>query len=851
MKLKRGSTSIRRLIFVGDSSSTTGAGLANLLHNTSGLVAYYFAGDLSNEVSIPLASATLGSYTDGGFVAVDNTNMPGWYEFGIPNGALDGGNEVAIQLRGAANMVPVNVYIELDTVDYQTDAFGALKPTTAGRTLDVSAGGEAGIDLANVGSPSTTLNLSGTTIKTATDIETDTQDIQNRLPSGLVDGRMRSIAEVVGDKTNYKLASDGLSLVTSWAVGITGNITGNLSGSVGSVTGNVGGNVTGSVGSISGVTFPTNFAALGINSSGHVSRVVLVDTTTTNTDMRGTDGAALATHWTSTRAGYLDGVLISANYNQRTVAVTGSNHVAADIHELQPAVIDNTHFAPGAIDANALAADAITEVQNGLALEASSQSILARIGAFTGTGVNTILGFFRALLRSDASITTPSDVGGTYTHTTDSTQAIRDRGDAAWITGSGGGGGGGGSGAGTYPSLQVPPYPLAVYMTSDLFTYADIVQRLRDKRGLEGSARQMHALKVAVQDALTELAGRSTWRHYNRRVAVTTKAVVQKTASFDTATDILSIATGTWPTDAQYGEVVFDNQRYKVASRISDTELLLSSLTAPQASFTNKAVTWMQASYALPVMFRQIRSVIDEDAYRPLEYMSPADAVRHRKLARTTGQTLRYTLRSSENYMGLKEIEFSPVPAQATRFEIALIVRPRPFKTYELTGVDGAYTTGTQTFTSATAAFSATHVGCILRISATATLPKGPTVFDESRVDFAVQAFITEVVSATEVKVSLPFTATASGKGYTVSDPADIDPTSMLAALDALAWEKYCLNIDMPAEALSAARVLAKEEFDRGIAADSADTNQPESAINYDVDTFEDFEPNVDVMGGQ
>ena len=108
--------------------------------------------------------------------------------------------------------------------------------------------------------------------------------------------------------------------------------------------------------------FPANFASLGINASGHVSRVVLVDTTTTNTDMRGTDGAALATNWTATRAGYLDGVLIAANYNQRTVQVTGSNHVAADIHELQPAVIDNTHFAPGALDANALAADAATEI---------------------------------------------------------------------------------------------------------------------------------------------------------------------------------------------------------------------------------------------------------------------------------------------------------------------------------------------------------------------------------------------------------------------------------------------------------------------------------------------------------
>lgn len=39
-----------------------------------------------------------------------------------------------------------------------------LNPTTAGRTLDVSSGGEAGVDWANVGSPTTTLNLSGTAV---------------------------------------------------------------------------------------------------------------------------------------------------------------------------------------------------------------------------------------------------------------------------------------------------------------------------------------------------------------------------------------------------------------------------------------------------------------------------------------------------------------------------------------------------------------------------------------------------------------------------------------------------------------------------------------------------------------
>lgn len=45
-----------------------------------------------------------------------------------------------------------------------------LAPTTAARTLDVSATGEAGLDWANVGSPTTVVGLSGTTIKTATDL---------------------------------------------------------------------------------------------------------------------------------------------------------------------------------------------------------------------------------------------------------------------------------------------------------------------------------------------------------------------------------------------------------------------------------------------------------------------------------------------------------------------------------------------------------------------------------------------------------------------------------------------------------------------------------------------------------
>jgi hypothetical protein len=45
-------------------------------------------------------------------------------------------------------------------------------PTVSGRSLDVTTTGGAGIDWANVENPTTTLNLSGTTVKTATDIAT-------------------------------------------------------------------------------------------------------------------------------------------------------------------------------------------------------------------------------------------------------------------------------------------------------------------------------------------------------------------------------------------------------------------------------------------------------------------------------------------------------------------------------------------------------------------------------------------------------------------------------------------------------------------------------------------------------
>jgi hypothetical protein len=78
-----------------------------------------------------------------------------------------------------------------------------LQPTVAGRTLDVSATGEAGLDWANIGSPTTSQTLSGTTVNTTTNLTNAPPDsagvttLLSRIPAALFSG-ITSLAQWLG-----------------------------------------------------------------------------------------------------------------------------------------------------------------------------------------------------------------------------------------------------------------------------------------------------------------------------------------------------------------------------------------------------------------------------------------------------------------------------------------------------------------------------------------------------------------------------------------------------------------------------------------------------------------------------
>lgn len=185
LKIKEGTTSKIVHLFIKDSTSGSESGLTGLTSATSGLTGYWIASGDPAATAISFSSATVGTYTSGGFVAVPN--MAGVYEFGIPNSAIDASSEgsVMVMLSGAANMEPVVFEIELDKIDYRSEAYLSLE--SSARTIVTG--------VAVAGTLSTT--------QMTTDLTEETDDHYNGRVLIFTDGGLAGQATSITDYVGY------------------------------------------------------------------------------------------------------------------------------------------------------------------------------------------------------------------------------------------------------------------------------------------------------------------------------------------------------------------------------------------------------------------------------------------------------------------------------------------------------------------------------------------------------------------------------------------------------------------------------------------------------------------------
>lgn len=200
LALKGGATDVTLYVFVQDTSQTDGSGLTGLVWNTSGLTCYYVRerGTPTALTLATLASATA-AHADGGFIAADGTNMPGVYRLDLSDTIIASGSDSAVlMLKGATNMAPVLVEIQLTGVDLQA----AQIDTNVTQISGTAAAADNLEALYNVAIASGTTEGTQTTTSFDTDLAEATNDHYNNMvvvfTSGTLAGQARKITDYVG-----------------------------------------------------------------------------------------------------------------------------------------------------------------------------------------------------------------------------------------------------------------------------------------------------------------------------------------------------------------------------------------------------------------------------------------------------------------------------------------------------------------------------------------------------------------------------------------------------------------------------------------------------------------------------
>jgi hypothetical protein len=242
-----------------------------------------------------------------------------------------------------------------------------LIPTTAGRTLDVSAGGEAGVDWANVGSATTTVGLSGTTVKTATDVETDTQDIQGRLPAALTGGgnikadalalsgdtTAADNAESFFDGTGYAGTNNVIPTVTTTGTATAVTTVNGLAANVITATSIANDAIT-------AAKIADNAIDAGAIAADAITAAKIADgAIDAATFASGAIDATAIAADAITAAKIADGAIDAATFAASAITATAIASNAITAAKIADGAIDAATFAAGAIDATAIAANAI------------------------------------------------------------------------------------------------------------------------------------------------------------------------------------------------------------------------------------------------------------------------------------------------------------------------------------------------------------------------------------------------------------------------------------------------------------------------------------------------------------
>ena len=359
---------------------------------------------------------------------------------------------------------------------------------------------------------------------------------------------------------------------------------------------------------------------------------------------------------------------------------------------------------------------------------------------------------------------------------------------------------------------------VALGISESTSTLSDIVARLSDRAGTfeydAGSGndpREQRRLIQAARSALRDIASVYDWRYYQAGFRIATSPSVSVTASsYVASTGTLTITSAqTWPSDAIYGEVTIDGTRYPIATRVSDTVVVLTPSLKRQSNFTG-SVQWTRSRYTTPLI-RSIYGVWEEGPERRLQYLSPAE-FRLREMSFPSGGTpVVFTIEHGNRD---PYIAFSSAPSTEQSFMVAAKLAPpypRIFReTAEIDGLIGEYTVECNDANE-------TWVGTVVRVAPVGT---GTDDAKEQAILYDGWGWQSLVVGVAGTVLTLydPLPRSLSGELAIVSSPIDVSAT-MQTYYESLAYSRYCRNHKH--DSIRDSTVIADADLMRAMEADA------------------------------
>jgi hypothetical protein len=394
-----------------------------------------------------------------------------------------------------------------------------------------------------------------------------------------------------------------------------------------------------------------------------------------------------------------------------------------------------------------------------------------------------------------------------------------------------------------------PPTGTRASRAMSFLTFFDAVDHVLDQVvGGNGSPRNVRQARKAVQEAVEELSLRRTWRYYQRPDLIQTQdeydtGTIAYDATGGTYERMVTLTTGTWPSDAVDQALIVEGTRYGVDRRISDSVITLRVDDCPTQDIdAGTDYTLVKDSYLLPENVRKIDYLYDTLAPgRMIPMVSPDSIMRERRLTRLASYPLMYSVFAHERYHGRLAVHFAPSCGVSRQYAYMATIRA-PIPTVYAGTANGtvAVVSGTASVTGTGSAFASSMEGCVLRTGDSSNSPTSSWGYTDNTFIAPVQEFILKTYSsATAFGLESAPTQSQSGVRYTISSLLDIAPT-MRNAMFRLAEAKFS-----PQDRKGYTERLAEYERAYGIAAWGDQTMEETPGVGFMPTTLADLAATV------